>query len=86
MSAFEILLTLIISLGAVIWGVNIYNQKGTWFLAGWNTMRKEEKETYNEEAMCHLFGRCVVFCGIGTTPALPPLPSFFKSSTAVSAT
>lgn len=65
MSAFEILLTLIISLGAVIWGVNIYNQKGTWFLAGWNTMRKEEKETYNEKAMCHLFGRCVVFCGIG---------------------
>ena len=28
-------------------------------------MSKEEKATYNEEAICHLFGRCVVFCGIG---------------------
>ena len=65
MTIFEIILTLAISLGAVIWGVNIYNQKGTWFLAGWNTMKKEEKASYNEEAICHLFGRCVVFCGIG---------------------
>lgn len=65
MNIFEIIITLAISLGAVVWGVNIYHQKGTWFLAGWNTMSKEEKATYNEEAICHLFGRCVVFCGIG---------------------
>ena len=65
MSIFEIILTLAISLGAVIWGVNIYNQKGTWFLAGWNTMSRTEKATYNEEAICHLFGRCVVLCGVG---------------------
>ncbi len=49
MNFFEIVLTLAISLGAVVWGVNIYNQKGTWFLAGWNTMSKEEKATYNEK-------------------------------------
>ena len=65
MEVFEIALTLAISLGAVIWGVNIYYQKGTWFLAGWNTMQDKEKATYNEEAMCHLFGSCVVGCGIG---------------------
>ena len=65
MNIFEIIITLAISLGAVVWGVNIYHQKGTWFLAGWNTMSKEEKAPYNEEANCHLFGRCVVFCGIG---------------------
>ena len=65
MNFFEIVLTLAISLGAVVWGVNIYNQKGTWFLAGWNTMSREEKATYNEKAICHLFGKCVVFCGIG---------------------
>ena len=53
MNFFEIVLTLAISLGAVVWGVNIYNQKGTWFLAGWNTMSKEEKATYNEKAICH---------------------------------
>ena len=62
MSIFEIVLTLIISLGAVIWGVNIYNQKGTWFLAGWNTMSKEKKRKPTmKKRLCHLFGRCVVF-------------------------
>ena len=28
-------------------------------------MSQEEKATYNEEAIRHLFGRCVVFCGVG---------------------
>ena len=65
MSIFEYTLTLVIPLAAVIWGVNIYHQKGTRFLAGWNTMSKEEKAAYNEAALCHLYGRCVVFCGIG---------------------
>lgn len=65
MNMVEIILTLAISLGAVVWGVNIYHQRGTWFLAGWNTMRREERETYHEQAVCRLFGRCVVFCGIG---------------------
>lgn len=65
MNIFEMILTLAIPLEAVVWGVNIYHQKGTWFLAGWNTMSQEERATYNEEAICHLFGRCVVFCGVG---------------------
>lgn len=65
MNIFEILLIIIIPSGAIVWGLNIYNQKGTWFLAGWNTMKKEERETYNEKAMCRLFGRCVSFCGVG---------------------
>ena len=65
MNIFEMILTLAIPLGAVVWGVNIYHQKGTWFLAGWNTMSQEERATYNEEAICHLFGRYVVFCGVG---------------------
>lgn len=63
MSILEMILTLLIPWGAVLWGVNIYHQKGTWFLAGWNTMREEEKASYNVEEMCHLFGRCVIFCG-----------------------
>ena len=65
MSILEMILTLLIPWGAVLWGVNIYHQKGTWFLAGWNTMREEEKASYNEEEMCHLFGRCVLCSGIG---------------------
>ena len=55
MGLLEIALTLCLSLGAVIWGVQIYHQKGTWFLAGWNTMRKEVKATYNEKAVCRSF-------------------------------
>lgn len=51
--------------GSSSMGSEYLSSKGTWFLAGWNTMSKEEKATYNEEAICHLFGRCVVFCGIG---------------------
>ena len=47
MSILEMILTLLIPWGAVLWGVNIYHQKGTWFLAGWNTMREEEKASYN---------------------------------------
>lgn len=65
MSLFEIILTLALSWGAVLWGVAICHQKGTWFLAGWNTMPREQKETYNQEAMCRLLGRCVVICGVG---------------------
>ena len=49
MSLFEIIITLLIPLGAIIWGICIYFQKGTWLLAGWNTMSKEKKNTYNEK-------------------------------------
>ena len=40
MSWVELIITFGISVGAVVWGFNIYHQRGTWFLAGWNTMRK----------------------------------------------
>ncbi len=65
MEVLKIVLILGISWAAVIWGVNLCHQRGTWFLAGWNTMRKEKRETYNEKEMCRLYGRCVVFCGVG---------------------
>ena len=65
MSLFEIIITLLIPLGAIIWGICIYFQKGTWLLAGWNTMSKEKKNTYNEKNICRLYGKCVAVCGIG---------------------
>ena len=65
MNGFETILSVGIPLGIVLWGVAVYHQKGTWFVAGWNTMPKEEKAAYNEKAMCQLLGKCVVFCGIG---------------------
>ena len=51
MNIFEMILTLAIPLGAVVWGVNIYHQKGTWVLAGWNTMSQAERAPQNEVAM-----------------------------------
>ena len=65
MSLFEIIITLLIPLGAIICGICIYFQKGTWLLAGWNTMSKEKKNTYNEKNICRLYGKCVAVCGIG---------------------
>lgn len=41
MSWVELIITFGISVGAVVWGFNIYHQRGTWFLAGWNTMRSD---------------------------------------------
>lgn len=65
MSWVELIITFGISVGAVVWGFNIYHQRGTWFLAGWNTMRKENKATYNVQALCQLYGKCVMGCGLG---------------------
>lgn len=55
MSWVELIITFGISVGAVVWGFNIYHQRGTWFLAGWNTMRKENKATYNVQVLCQLY-------------------------------
>ena len=57
MSWVELIITFGISVGAVVWGFNIYHQRGTWFLAGWNT--------YNVQALCQLYGKCVMGCGLG---------------------
>ena len=48
-----------------MWGVEYLSSKRHLVLDGWNTMREEEKASYNEEEMCHLFGRCIIFCGVG---------------------
>ena len=70
MEVLKIVLILGISWAAVIWGVNLCHQRGTWFLAGWNTMRKEKRETYNEKEMCRLYGSfydrdAVLLAGLG---------------------
>ena len=54
MNLWEAILTLVVPLAAVIWGVNICHQRGLWLLAGWNTMRPEERETYHPVSYKHL--------------------------------
>ena len=88
MSWVELIITFGISVGAVVWGFNIYHQRGTWFLAGWNTMQKETKDTYNVQALCQLYGKCVMGCGLGLFLLLygsfsrqnPPLLRSFSAS------
>lgn len=65
MTLFEITITVLIPLGIIIWGICVYFQKGTWLLAGWNTLSKEKKNTYNKKNICQLYGKCVAVCGIG---------------------
>ena len=65
MTLFEIIITVLISLGIIIWGICVYFKKGTWLLASWNTLSKEKKNTYNKKNICQLYGKCVAVCGIG---------------------
>lgn len=65
MTWIELIITLGFSVGAVLWGWNIYHQRGIWLLAGWNTMKKETRAAYNATALCQLYGKCVMGCGPG---------------------
>ena len=65
MEVLKIVLILGISWAAVIWGVNLCHQRGTWFLAGWNTLPPEEKGAWQAKALCRLYGTCVMGCGLG---------------------
>ena len=65
MEVLKIVLILGISWAAVIWGVNLCHQRGTWFLAGWNTLPPEEKASWQAKALCRLYGTCVMGCGLG---------------------
>ena len=65
MTLWEIVLTLALSWGFVLWGVLLCHGRGTWLLAGWNTMPREKRASYHEKALLKLYGRCVVLCGAG---------------------
>ena len=70
MEVLKIVLILGISWAAVIWGVNLCHQRGTWFLAGWNTMPREAKAQCDKAAVLRFHGRCVIGCGVGLIPLL----------------
>lgn len=41
----------------VIWGIFLMNGKGTFLIAGYNTMSKEKKEEYKENAVAKFMGK-----------------------------
>lgn len=61
MTLFEIIITVLISLGIIIWGICVYFQKGNWLLAGWNTLSKEKKNTYNKKIYVNYMGNVLLF-------------------------
>jgi len=47
----------------LIVGVFLFNGKGGWLIAGYNTMTKEEKEQYNKKKLFRAVGIvCIVCC------------------------
>ena len=65
MEVWEWTLTIALPLAALLWGAALRHQRGTWFLAGWNTLPPEEKASWQAKALCRLYGTCVMGCGLG---------------------
>lgn len=41
-------------------GIYMLQGKGGWLIAGYNTMSKEDKEKYDEEALCKATGKLIL--------------------------
>ncbi len=46
----------------VILGIILLAGRGARLIAGYNTMSKEERERYDERALCRFMGRLMLFC------------------------
>lgn len=53
----------------IILAVLLLSGKGAFFIAGYNTMSKEEKAKYDEKALCRFMGKILLPIGI-LTPAV----------------
>lgn len=42
-------------------GIFLYNGKGAFLIAGYNTMPKEDREKYDEKALCKFVGKSMFF-------------------------
>ncbi len=59
----------ILSAGLIAIGIALLTGRGSWMLAGFNTMTKEEKKQYDKKALCKFMGKIILPIGI-----LIPLP------------
>lgn len=48
----------------LILGILLWNGKGAFLIAGYNTSSKEEKSKYNEKALCRFVAKLMFFCAI----------------------
>ncbi|MGF2617787.1 DUF3784 domain-containing protein [Rossellomorea vietnamensis] len=51
------IVTFIIIALFIVLGLFLLNGKGAFLIAGYNTMPKEEKEQYDEQALCRFMGK-----------------------------
>lgn len=45
----------------------LFTGRGTWLIAGYNTMKPEEKEKYDEKKLCRGTGILMLFFSVGCT-------------------
>ena len=48
----------------LVLGVLLWNGKGAFLIAGYNTSSKEEKAKYNEKALCRFVAKLMFFCAL----------------------
>ena len=56
----------VIGLIFVILGIYLLTGRGSFLLAGYNTMSESEKSKYNAEALCKFMGKIVLIVGVLT--------------------
>ena len=48
----------------LILGIILWNGKGSFLIAGYNTSSKAEKSKYNEKALCRFVAKLMFFCAV----------------------
>ena len=58
----------------LVLGIVLWNGKGSWLIAGYNTSSKYEKSKYDEKALCRFVAKLMFFCAFCMVlSALAPL-------------
>ena len=48
----------------LLFGFLLWNGKGAFLIAGYNTSSKDEKSKYNEKALCRFVAKLMFFCAL----------------------
>ena len=57
------IIILVFALIFLIISIFLFQGKGTWLIAGYHTLSKEERKKYDEKKVCNAVGRlCIVCC------------------------
>jgi ABC-type Na+ efflux pump permease subunit len=65
----SLIITGVLSAGLIAAAIVLLTGRGSWLIAGFNTMTKEEKEQYDKRALCKFMGKILLPIGM-----LTPLP------------